>query len=212
MHDFNRKEGEAMGIFEEVKKNVTVRQAAEFYGFKPNRSGMMKCIFYKDNTPSMKGDRRYYCFGCGCTGDAVDFTAQLFGLNARDAALKLVNDFGIHYTSRFKNNPVQGNNHSSIRQELKQNKKSDEDYTKCVRAYLDYRSMLLEWKVKYAPKISEETWDERFMEALWQLSSVEYILDILLFGEQWEQEEVVREKRKKVESIERKCNEYVRRK
>ena len=49
------------------------------------------------------------------------------------------------------------------------------------------------------------------MEALWQLSSVEYILDILLFGEQWEQEEVVREKRKKVEAIERKYNEYVRR-
>ena len=28
-----------MNVFEEVKKNVTVRQAAEFYGFKPNRSG-----------------------------------------------------------------------------------------------------------------------------------------------------------------------------
>ncbi|MEE1248935.1 MAG: hypothetical protein UHU19_06895 [Lachnospiraceae bacterium] len=33
-----------MGIFEEVKKNITVRQAAEFYGFKPNLSGMMKCM------------------------------------------------------------------------------------------------------------------------------------------------------------------------
>ena len=63
----------------------------------------------------------------------------------------------------------------------------------------------------YAPKMPEETWDERFIEALRQLSSVEHILDILLFGEQWEQEEVVREKRKKVEAIERKYNEYVRR-
>ena len=78
-----------MGLFEEVKKNVTVRQAAELYGLKPNRSGLIRCIFHKDNTPSMKVDRRYYCFGCGCTGDAVDFTAQLFGLGAREAAVKL---------------------------------------------------------------------------------------------------------------------------
>ena len=34
----------------------------------------------------MKVDRRYYCFGCGCTGDAIDFTAQLFGIGLKDAA------------------------------------------------------------------------------------------------------------------------------
>ena len=88
-----------MGLFEEVKKNVTVRQAAELYGLRPNRSGLIRCIFHKDNTPSMKVDRRYYCFGCGCTGDAVDFTAQLFGLGAREAAVKLAEDFGISYIS-----------------------------------------------------------------------------------------------------------------
>ena len=67
-----------MGLFDEVKQNVTVRQAAERYGLKPNRSGLIRCIFHNDKSPSMKVDRRYYCFGCGCTGDAIDFTAQLF--------------------------------------------------------------------------------------------------------------------------------------
>ena len=89
-----------MGLFDEVKQNVTVRQAAEMYGLKPNRSGLIRCIFHNDKSPSMKVDRRYYCFGCGCTGDAIDFTAQLFGLGLRDAAMKLADDFGINYSAR----------------------------------------------------------------------------------------------------------------
>ena len=84
-----------MGLFDEVKQNVTVRQAAERYGLKPNRSGLIRCIFHNDKSPSMKVDRRYYCFGCGCTGDAIDFTAQLFDIGLKDAAMKLA-DTGDH--------------------------------------------------------------------------------------------------------------------
>ena len=97
-----------MNVFEVVKQNVTVRQAAELYGFKPNRSGLIRCIFHNDGTPSMKVDRRYYCFGCGCTGDVIDFTAQLFGLKSREAALKLADDFGISYGNRAKASPKSG--------------------------------------------------------------------------------------------------------
>lgn len=87
--------GGIMGLFDEVKENVTVRQAAELYGFKITKSGLISCIFHNDKTPSMKVDRRYYCFGCGVTGDVIDFTAQLFGLSLKEAALKLADDFGI---------------------------------------------------------------------------------------------------------------------
>ena len=87
---------------------MTVRQAAELYGFKPNRSGLIRCIFHNDGTPSMKVDRRYYCFGCGCTGDVIDFTAQLFGLKSREAALKLADDFWISYGNRARDSPKSG--------------------------------------------------------------------------------------------------------
>ena len=33
---------------------------------------MACCPFHSDKSPSMKLDERYYCFGCGATGDAVD--------------------------------------------------------------------------------------------------------------------------------------------
>ena len=94
-----------MGLFDEVKQNVTVRQAVELYGLKPNRSGLIRCIFHNDKSPSMKVDRRYYCFGCGCTGDAIDFTAQLFDIGLKDAAMKLADDFGIPYSGRDRGSP-----------------------------------------------------------------------------------------------------------
>lgn len=63
-----------MEIFQKVKASVTARQAAEMYGLKVGRNGRACCPFHQDKTPSMKVDDRYYCFGCGVTGDAIDLT------------------------------------------------------------------------------------------------------------------------------------------
>jgi len=48
------KEVMQMNIFETVKAAVTVRQAAEHYGLKINRSGMICCPFHDDRHPSLK--------------------------------------------------------------------------------------------------------------------------------------------------------------
>ncbi len=37
--------------------------------------------------PSMKVDRRYFCFGCGATGDVIDFVSRLEGISPKEAAL-----------------------------------------------------------------------------------------------------------------------------
>lgn len=192
-----------MNVFEEVKKNVTVRQAAEFYGFKPNRSGLIQCIFHNGSTPSMKVDRRYYCFGCGCTGDVIDFTSHLFKLNSKEAALKLADDFGISYESRKRNSPEIGK-----KPLINRNISKAEWKTECVRyikLFLDYRSLLQDWKNIYTPKTQEEEWDGHFVTALNELSIVEYYLDILLFGDEWEKKVLIQEKKKEVERIEWEC-------
>ena len=63
-----------------------------------------------------------------------------------------------------------------------------------MRAYLDYRSLLLEWKEQYAPKTWTEEWNEKFMTSLSELTVVEYFLDILLFGDRADKEVLVKEK------------------
>ena len=84
-----------MHLFEAVKQSVTTRQAAERYGLNVNRNGMAVCPFHRDRHPSMKVDRRYYCFGCGATGDVIDFVSRLHGISAKEAALMLARDFSI---------------------------------------------------------------------------------------------------------------------
>ena len=85
-----------MNFFETVKQTVTTRQAAERYGLSVNQSGMTRCPFHEDHNPSMKVDDRFYCFGCGASGDVIDFTARLFGISLKDATEKLAEDFGIN--------------------------------------------------------------------------------------------------------------------
>jgi len=85
-----------MTLFELVKQNICVPDAAEHYELQVNRNGMCHCPFHEDRHPSMKLNKRYfYCFGCGATGDVIDLVARLFGLNSYEAAQKLAQDFGI---------------------------------------------------------------------------------------------------------------------
>ena len=85
-----------MSLYQTVKSAITVRQVGEMYGMEPDRHGMVCCPFHSDSDPSMKlNDTYYYCFGCGANGDAIDLTAKLFDLNPRQAAEKLIHDFGL---------------------------------------------------------------------------------------------------------------------
>ena len=77
----------AESVFEAVKQSITVREAAQMYGIEVNRSGMACCPFHDDKNPSMKLNEEYfYCFGCGATGDVIDFTARLYNLSPKEAA------------------------------------------------------------------------------------------------------------------------------
>ena len=87
-------------VFEAVKQAVPTRQAAESYGVQVGRNGMACCPFHDDKHPSMKVDRRFHCFGCQADGDVIDFTARLFGLNKKEAALKLAEDFSVSFDAK----------------------------------------------------------------------------------------------------------------
>ena len=55
-----------MRIFEIVKENVNLREAAELYGIDVNRYGKALCPFHNDRNPSLYvADDHYYCFACG---------------------------------------------------------------------------------------------------------------------------------------------------
>ena len=72
-----------MRLFDAVREEATAYDVAVNYGLKPNRAKMICCPFHHDKHPSMKVDKRYYCFGCGAHGDAIDFVANLYGCKWR---------------------------------------------------------------------------------------------------------------------------------
>jgi len=165
-----------MNLFETVKSAVTVKQAAEDYVYKLNRSDMISSPFHDGRHPSMKLNKDYfYCFGCGATGDVIDFVARLFGLSSYEAAKKLAYDFGINPD----NPPVA----MALKKPypLARVFRNDEMY--CQRVLCDYLHLLERWKIEYAPQSPEDNLDDRFVEAGQMLEYVEYLLDVLMFAE-----------------------------
>ena len=142
-----------MNIFEAVKQSVTTRQAAQAYGVKVNRNGMAVCPFHNDKNPSMKVDRRYHCFGCGADGDVIDFTARLFGVGLREAAMKLAADFSVTYDSRGRASPKE-----SVRAKIRQVKASRQEERECYLVLCDYLHALNGWKETHAPEPEDPQW------------------------------------------------------
>ena len=164
----------AESVFEAVKQSVTVREAAQMYGIEVNRSGMACCPFHDDKNPSMKLNEEYfYCFGCGATGDVIDFTARLYNLSPKEAAEKLAQDFGLAYDSQA---PPR---RRYVRQKTEAQKfKEDRDHT--FRVLADYYHLLRKWETDYSPKTPEEDPHPRFMEAIQKKDYVGYLLDFFL--------------------------------
>ena len=175
-----------MRIFEIVKENVNLREAAELYGIDVNRYSKALCPFHNDRHPSLYvADDHYHCFGCGEHGDVIDFAAKLFGLPLYEAAQQLAADF--HLTPEKP--PSAAALHAKrIRTEAQQ---LIENERLCFSVLSDYARVLRSWKVQYAPQSPAEAPDERFEEACHKLDEAEYYLDILAFGDSYERAEVV---------------------
>lgn len=165
-----------MTIFERVKSSVTPEAAVMQYGIPVTRSHMICCPFHDDKHPSMKlNDTYFYCFGCGATGDVIDFVSRLFGISPIQAAAKLANDFDISENATD-NSTTKIPKHPLIKQF-----RDDERY--CFRVLCNYLHILEEWKIKYAPKTPEDEIDDRFIEACQMLDWIEYLVDTLTVGE-----------------------------
>ncbi len=164
----------AESVFKAVKQSVTVREAAQMYGIEVNRSGMACCPFHDDKNPSMKLNEEYfYCFGCGATGDVIDFTARLYNLSPKEAAEKLAQDFGLIYDSQA---PPR---RRYVRQKTEAQKfKEDRDHA--FRVLADYYHLLRKWETDYSPKTPEENPHPRFMEAIQKKDYTGYLLDFFL--------------------------------
>ena len=158
-----------MNFFETVKQTVTTRQAAERYGLSVNQSGMTRCPFHEDHNPSMKVDDRFYCFGCGASGDVIDFTARLFGISLKDATEKLAEDFGINSRP-----PTQSDIHTLHAEPPRDRERL------CICVLREYLRYLRIWQLRYRPEKPGDPIHPRFAKAMKALPTVNHLLNCLL--------------------------------
>ena len=187
----------AESVFEAVKQSVTVREAAQMYGIEVNRSGMACCPFHDDKNPSMKLNEEYfYCFGCGATGDVIDFTARLYNLSPKEAAEKLAQDFGLAYDS-------QAPPRRRYDRQKTEAQKFKEDRDHAFRVLADYYHLLRKWETDYSPKTPEENPHPRFMEAIQKKDYTGYLLDFFLEDGLEEQKLWIAEHQSEIAKLER---------
>ena len=190
-----------MTLFQVVKHSVSTRQAAEYYHFPINRSGLITCPFHNDHTPSMKVDTRFHCFGCGADGDVIDFVARLYQLDAMSAAEKLAADFHIpHEKAKRKARAAPTQNEKQLYCKLE---------ARCFRVLSDYLHLLRQWEEEYAPKLEDETWHPLFVKALQKKDHIEYLLDVLLSEPLAERAALIREYGREVMKMLKNNNQQV---
>ena len=159
-----------MNQFETIKAAVPLRQAAETYGLRVLRNGMTCCPFHEDRHPSMKLNKDYFfCFGCGASGDVIDFTGRLFGISLKDAAEKLAEDFGGNLSPSTKANIPKHD--TELPQDLER---------LCICALREYLRHLRIWQLRYRPEEPGDPIHPRFAEAMKALPTVNHLLDCLL--------------------------------
>ena len=187
-------------VFEVVKQSVTVREAAELYGIEVSRSGMACCPFHDDRHPSLKLNEDYfYCFGCGATGDVIDFTARLYDLSPKEAAEKLAQDFGLSYDRKapIRRNYVRQKSEVQLRKEKREH---------AWRVLADYYHLLRKWETDFSPRTPDEDPHPRFLEAVQKKEYMGYLLDTFLDSSNEERDQWIAEHTAEISAIERRVN------
>lgn len=173
-----------MNFADAIKQAVTMRQVAEYYGLQVDRAGFACCPFHREKTASFKvydGSGGYHCFGCGETGDVIDFVRKMDEATFPEACQRLNDIFalGLPIGKKLTRREAEDAGRRAFlrRRERKAAQMAAEGaeraYWEAFDAWLNNLS-IIEQK---APKTENEPWSDEFCEAAGNAAWLEYQLD-----------------------------------
>ncbi|MDA3891179.1 MAG: CHC2 zinc finger domain-containing protein [Salinivirgaceae bacterium] len=86
----------------DIKKNLPITTVLAHYGIKIDKNSHIKCPFHKDEKPSCKiylDTNTYNCFGCGKTGDQIQFIQDKENCSKHQALKKATELIGTKETN-----------------------------------------------------------------------------------------------------------------
>lgn len=152
-------------IFQTIKENVSAKDIADYYNLE-KKGKLYKCPFHSDSTPSMMAQKRYYCFACNETGDAVDLVSQIYNLRPKEAAEKIVADFGLYVCNDYKARDRPAKKIKSLR-EIK---------LETISKLIEYKKILNTLKPIFAPLPEDETMSQAFLILIEKLREIDEVL------------------------------------
>lgn len=159
-----------MNKIQEVKQRADIIKVAEYFGLRLDRAYKCICPFHKEKTASLSfspSKQIFHCFGCGEGGDCITLVSKLLNINAYESAKQINNifelgvDFGKRKTTWLEIN----------RYIQKQ---------KAIERFYKWHNETLQMLCDYLHSL-------RGIEKLQQQDTVEYYIDLLIFGteEDW---------------------------
>jgi DNA primase len=138
---------------------------------KVGKNFMALCPFHPDRRPSLAfyvDSGRYHCFGCGSTGDAVDFIMRLKGLSFH----KTLHYLGLKIRRSYR-----------ARNRLLQAKRLIEVFRRWEKNYFEF--LAAEWRAirKLQKRLRNMDEVEEFALLYHRLPLIEHKLEILLYGD-----------------------------
>lgn len=139
-------------------------------------------------------DGRFRCWACNESGDSIDFTGKLLGLEPLAAVERLNADFMLNLPLHRKPTPAE-TEAARRRKEVAEAHKRFEEWRKalCVKAFEAYRVAHIALQNIEAPEDLGQL-SEREQEAIYWQSYHEYLADALTIGDPEEQMEIFRDR------------------
>lgn len=182
-------------VFRECRERVTAQDAARHYGLTFDRRDWAVCPFHQDKRPSMSFRAgRFRCWACNASGDSIDFTGRLLGLEPLAAVERLNADFSLALPLHRK--PTLEETQAARRRlEVAEAHKQFEEWRKslCIRACEAYRVAHTALQRIEAPKDFDRLSERETLAIQWQ-AVFEYWADVLSYGTMEEQMEIFRDR------------------
>ena len=160
-------------MFDVINLRLGMEDILNLYHIKTNKSGFTVCPFHNEKTASFKAYKKsFYCFGCGISGDIVDFVVKKENCDTV-AALKIIdNSFNLNLFAKksLKDYRQEGIRLKKLKDACDKLRQKSYEYQSALRAYSGIKQA---FKTSVFPK---EQIDE-YENALYLLAELEMYLD-----------------------------------
>ena len=163
-----------MSVFQRVKENVDILDAARRYGLEIRYGKKALCPFHSDTNPSLsfKGER-YTCFSCGAGGDVIDLLGYLIRARSPMETVKELNR--TYHLGMCLEQPHDRHSAQRLQQERADRIAFQQWEREACSLYARYCRSLRDWKQSFAPVSPDGPLHPLFVEACTRLDYTEYL-------------------------------------